>query len=148
MGNTHAIFAIRRKRAHLAGEIEAAERRIAQQRASLANLDAALLLFDSEAAPTLIPSVRPMRPRLYFRRGEAMRFCLETVRGSDAATTTRQVVEAAMRTKGLDTGDLQLRAVITGQIRMALYHLATKGFILRIGGKRCVWGRLPAVAEE
>ena len=59
MGNTYAILGLRRKRAHLAGEIEAAEQQIAKQRASLANLDAVILLFDASGDPALIPSIRP-----------------------------------------------------------------------------------------
>lgn len=41
MANTYAILALRRKSAHLIGEIEAAERQLARQLAFLANLEAA-----------------------------------------------------------------------------------------------------------
>ena len=148
MRNTYAILALRRKRAHLAGEIEAAERAIARQRASLANLDAALLLFDAERDPTLIPSVRPIRIRLYFRHGEQIRLCLEAVREADAPLETRQVAAFAMRAKGLDTGDLELLAAIVVQVRVALHRLAAKGLIFRIGGKHCVWGNAPVAVSE
>jgi len=40
MGDTFAIYALHRKRAHLAGEIDAAQRAIMRQRDTLATLDA------------------------------------------------------------------------------------------------------------
>ncbi len=73
-----------------------------------------------------------------------MRFCLDAVHANDAPLTSRPVVEGAMRTKGPDTADRPLRRVVTGQVRMAFYRLSSKGFIFRIGGKRCVWGNMPA----
>ena len=51
----------------LAGKIETAEQHVARRRASLANLDAALLLFDTKRDPTLISAVRPKLRCLYFR---------------------------------------------------------------------------------
>jgi hypothetical protein len=48
MPDTFAILALRRRRAHLAGEIEAAERRITPLRTALAHLDAVLRLFDPQ----------------------------------------------------------------------------------------------------
>jgi len=46
MPDTFAILALRRKRARLACEIEAAERRIVPLRAALAQLDAVIRLDD------------------------------------------------------------------------------------------------------
>ena len=143
MGNTYAILALRRKRAHLAGEIEAAERQIAKQRVSLANLDAAILLFDGSGDPALIPSIRPKMRGLYFRHAEQQRLCMDAVRTATAPMTARQVAEYAMRAKGMDSGDAELRGAIIVQVRVALHRLAAKGLIFRIGGESCVWWRLP-----
>ncbi len=52
MRDTYAILALRRKRAYLAGEIAKAERLIAQQRDTLAALDATIQLCE----PTTNPS--------------------------------------------------------------------------------------------
>jgi hypothetical protein len=68
MGDQVTIAGLRRKRGHLAGEIEAAERLITRQRALLANLDAVLLLFDTTGDPSLIPSVRPVKRGTVFRQ--------------------------------------------------------------------------------
>ena len=76
MGDTYAILALRRKRAHLAGKIEAAECAIARDRAALAALDATIHLFEPETNPELIPAIRPTRHGLFFRHGEQTRLCL------------------------------------------------------------------------
>lgn len=69
--------------------------------------------------------------------------CLDAVRRSDVALTARQIAEGIMRAKGLDTGDWQLCALITEQIRAALHRLANKGLIFRLGGKPHGWGKVP-----
>lgn len=53
------IAGLRRKRAHLAGEIEAAAQRLAKDRAALAALDATPRLFHPDADPEHIVTIRP-----------------------------------------------------------------------------------------
>ena len=48
MDGSHAIAALVRKRAELAGEIEAGETRLRTLRASLAHVDATIRLFDGD----------------------------------------------------------------------------------------------------
>jgi hypothetical protein len=63
MGDHYAVLALRRKRARLAGEIEAIERAEIGRRASLANLDAAILLFENAGDPIHPPySARQVVP--------------------------------------------------------------------------------------
>src|SRR5208337_2535303 len=80
ISNTFAVAALRRKRAHQAGEIGVAERAIAAQLETLATLDAAILLLDPAADPSAIRSIRPVRRCLHFRRGEQRRLCLDALR--------------------------------------------------------------------
>jgi hypothetical protein len=81
MPDTFAILALRRKRAHIAGEREAAERRIVPLRATLAQLDAVIRLFEPAGNPEMIPSIRPSRRNLFFRHGEQTRLCVESQPG-------------------------------------------------------------------
>jgi hypothetical protein len=55
-----AAPALRRKRGHLAGEIEVTERLPTRQRTSPANLDVAFVPFDTTGDPTLIRAIRPV----------------------------------------------------------------------------------------
>jgi hypothetical protein len=128
MGNSYAVSALRRKRAHIAGEIEAAERALARQRAALANLDAALLLFDTERDPTLIGAVRPTKRGSYFRHSEQMRLCLAALREAPGPLSNREITAHGMRAKGLDPADEPLRVRISDQTRQLLKRLIKKGF--------------------
>ena len=74
MGDTFAILALRRKRAHLAGEIAQAERALAKQRHTLATIDAVINMFEPATDPELIPPIRPVSRRcMFFRHGEMTR---------------------------------------------------------------------------
>ena len=111
MENDHTIAGLRRKRGHLAGEIESAERMIARQRALLANLDATLLLFDTTGDPSLIPAVRPVQRGNIFRHGEMIRLALSTLRNSGRALSVKDVTECVAAGRGLDPKDCPLRLI-------------------------------------
>src|SRR5579862_7208960 len=102
MRYTYAISALRHKRARLAGEIEAAERAIAKQRATLATVDATLRLFHPDADPEHITAIRPIARDMVFRHGERRRLCREAMRDAGTPIPTRMVTEYVMRAKGLD----------------------------------------------
>jgi hypothetical protein len=142
MPDTFAILALRRKRAHLAGEIEAAERRIAPLRIALAHLDAVLRLFDAASNPELIPSIRPARRGLFFRHGEQMRLCLEALREAGGPMRARPVAEYAMLAKGLPVDDVEVRTVIIEHVRMALIRLERRGVVRKVIVAPEVWWEL------
>jgi len=61
MTNTHVVSALRLKRAEISGHIHDLEKRIAGQRANLANLDATIKLFSPGTNPNAIPPKRVYR---------------------------------------------------------------------------------------
>jgi len=132
MADTFAIYALRRKRARLAGEILAAQNAVARQREKLATLDAVIRMFEPESNPDLIAAIRPVGRRcLYFRRGEQMRLCLAALREAGKPTSCRAVAEYAMGAKGLSP-ELPAREVITEHIRSTLYRLERKGIVRKL----------------
>jgi hypothetical protein len=137
MRNTFVISGLRKKRARIAGEIESHERRIAPLRETLAQLDAALLIFQPGADPDLIRSIMPMRRCLQFRHGEQRRLCLAALRKGPA--TARQVCEHAMKAKGMDLDDAPLRRATTEQVRVALARMAARGVVRKIVLAPEVW---------
>ena len=143
MGNSYAISAMRRKRAHMKGEIVAAERALARQRASLANLDAALLLFDTERDPTLIGAIKPTKRGSYFRHSEQLRLCLAALREARGPLSNRDITDHGMRTKGLDPADEPLRVRISDQTRQLLKRLIHKGLVFRFEGRPVTYGLEP-----
>ena len=56
--DTFLLMGLRRKRARIAGEIEAGERRLVPLRETLAQIDALIRLFGG-GSPELIPAVSP-----------------------------------------------------------------------------------------
>jgi hypothetical protein len=132
MGDTFAIMALRRKRAHLAGEIEKAQRALARNRDTLATLDAVTRLFEPASNPDLIPSIRPCSARcLYFRRGEVARLSLAALREAGKPVSTRYITEHALAAKGLDVDPL-IKVKITETVRQALGRLAAKGITRKV----------------
>ncbi len=80
MTKPHVISALRLKRAEISGHIHDLEKRIARQRANLANLDVTIKLFSPGANPDAIPAKRPYRRTRYFAAGELSRLCLYALR--------------------------------------------------------------------
>jgi hypothetical protein len=92
MADTHAIYSLRWKRAHMAGEIEAAQRAIAKQRVTLATLHAVIRMFEPTTNPELIPAIRPVRVRdPLFWRGEATRLVLVALREAEKPVQVRYI---------------------------------------------------------
>jgi hypothetical protein len=147
MGDQVTIAGLRRKRGHLAGEIEAAERAITRQRALLANLDAVLLLFDTTGDPSLIPSVRPVKRGTVFRHGEMIRLVLTTMRNSGKPLSVKTVTEVVAAGRGLDPRDCPLRLILERQVRDALMRMTRKGVLFGFEGKPVMFGVVPVRGE-
>ena len=142
MPDTFAILALRRKRARIAGEIEAAERRIAPLRETLAHLDAVLRLFDAVRDPELIPAIRPCQRGLFFGHGQQTRLCLEALREAGRPMRARAVAEYAMMAKGLPVDDRHVCEGIADQVRIALTRLEKRGMVRRVVVAPEVWWEL------
>jgi hypothetical protein len=62
------------------GEMEAEERMLIVERAALANLDAAIGLFEGAGDPSLIRAIRPVHHGNWFRHSKQMRLCMAAFR--------------------------------------------------------------------
>jgi len=132
MGDQFAIFALRRKRARLAGEIDAAQRALAKQREKLATLDAVIRMFEPTSNPELIAPIRPARGRcVFFRHGEQMRLAVSALRDAGKPVSCRYVAEFAMAAKGLNPEGVVQERIIEG-VRAALERLGRRGLARKI----------------
>lgn len=131
MVNTYAITALRRKRAHLAGQIAHAEKALAKLRRELNTIDATINLFEPATNPELIPAVRPYVRGVYFRYGELTRLCYKALREGEGPITVRSIADYAIAAKGLDV-DQHVRERIAVQTRDALVRLAGRGMVRKI----------------
>jgi hypothetical protein len=133
MGEPHVVSALVRKRAELAGEIEEAEKRIAQLRADLVHVDAVLRLFDPAAKPEAIPAKRPWRRTGWFADGELPRRVLDTLRTAPEPLSAGEIALRIMAAKGLDAGDARALEVIRDSVRRFLAG-RKDGLVRRTGG--------------
>ena len=145
MKDRFTIPGLRQKRARIAGEIEAGERKLVALRAALSNLDATLLLFDPHIDPAGIRVILAVERGKYFQQGEQTRLFLNAFRESQPPLTIRQLVEHSMQAKGLDVADTELRLRLTEQTRMTMKRLRRRGFVFKIAGRPATWWALPMV---
>jgi hypothetical protein len=109
MAEVHAIDALRRKRAELAGMLHQLEQQLVQQRATLAHVDATMRLFDPDIRPK---DSRPKQPRernAWFRQGECLRLIYDELHEATQPLTTRELAERIMRLKAIPLADSDRR---------------------------------------
>jgi hypothetical protein len=102
-----ALAALVRKRAELAGDIEAGLARIARQRAELVHLDAVIRLLDPAAEPE---AIRPKIPRNngcdWFGRGELARMAFDALRGAPKPLSAVDIARTVLARKGMEPVDV------------------------------------------
>jgi hypothetical protein len=92
MSATFVISALSRKRAELAGEVEALAARCDQLRADLAHLDAAARIMCPDAEPELIRPKKPSRKGCdWFGRQELPRVILGSLRASEQPLSSKRL---------------------------------------------------------
>ena len=133
---------LHRKRARLAGEIEAAEARIAPLREALAQVDAVIRLFSPGTNPELIPAIRPASQCLFFRHGEHSRLVLDAMREATKPVRAPWVADWCMMAKGLPVEERELRRMIAAATRVALGRLEKRGLVRRVMQEPEVWWEL------
>lgn len=143
MADTYAIYALRRKRAHLAGEIEAAQRAIQKQRATLATLDAVIRMFEPASNPELIPSIRPVSARdPLFRKGETTRLVLSALREAGKPVRVAQINAYVLAAKGLEGADDRIKTRVAEKVRTVLKRHARAGTVRKIVDWPDTWWEL------
>ncbi len=123
MKGDHAVSALSRKRAELAGEVIRAKARLKRLQENLAHVDATLRLFDPDADPAAIKPLRPRKPPRLFRHGELPRLILSALREHGPADA-HDVTSAVMRGAGMDPADVELLPEVLPRVRETLRHLS------------------------
>src|SRR5580704_19317669 len=112
MTTSHVISALRLKRAEISGHVHDLEKRIARQRASLANLDATIKLFSPGTNPDAIPPKRVYRRTRYFAHNELSRLTQDALRTASGPLTSAQIAAAVMQAKGMPAGDPAFKDIV------------------------------------
>jgi hypothetical protein len=146
MTNTHVVSALRLKRAEISGHIHDLEKRIARQRANLANLDATIKLFSPSTNPDAIPAKRPYRRTRYFAHNELSRLTQDALRTASGPLTSAEIAAAViMQARGMPADDAQLKEIVAGRVLPVLRRLARRGAAVKSGTSRnAQWGLAPS----
>lgn len=140
MVEIRTVTTLRRKRDEISASIRLYERQLAQARADLAHVTAAIRIF--EASGEASDMARYVDTHRLFKRGEPVALCKAAL--TNGPMTTRELALHVMRAKGLDIGDKVLAKGIGSTLIHALRMQRQNGKLI-LDGKRhgvSVW-RLP-----
>ena len=119
------VTTLRSKRTEIVSAIANYEKKLAQARADLAHITAAIAIFEVSGDPAdTAPYVDVHR---LFRRGEAIDLCKAAL--AHGPLNTRQLAMKVMAAKGFDTGDKVLARAIAGRLIHALRQQCRRGII-------------------
>jgi hypothetical protein len=136
MTNSHVTSALRLKRAEISGHIHDLEKRIARQRANLANLDATIKLFSPGTNPDSIPPKRFYRRTRYFARSELSRLTQDALRTALGPLTSAEIAAAVMQAKGMPADDAAFKELVAKRALTVLRRLAKRGAAVKSGTSR------------
>ena len=141
MAEIRTVTTLKAKRDDIARSIAAYEKKLAQARADLAHINAAIRIFELGDAEGrfVAPYVDIYR---IFRRGEMAAIAKAAL--ADGPKNTRELAAAVIKAKGLDAGDKVLGKAIAYRLIHALRLAARSGKIVAVGREKAarVW-RLP-----
>lgn len=140
MAEIRTVTTLRRKRDEISASIRLYERQLAQARADLAHVTAAIRIFEVSGAPGDL--ARYMDTYRLFKRGEPWAICSEALR--KGPLTTIDLAKRLIKAKGMDAGDETLAKGITGRLIHSLRMQEHRGRVKRDGKRHgvLVW-KLP-----
>ncbi|MCB2112196.1 MAG: hypothetical protein R3C42_02080 [Parvularculaceae bacterium] len=127
MAEPHVISALVRKRAELAGDIEATHKRLSQMIADLEKLDATILMFDGNYQ---IEGIKPKAfrpPSDWSNRGEMTRTVRKILRLASEPLTTRDIALQLMSERAVDTSDQKLIRLMSKRVGVAVRRMRETG---------------------
>ncbi len=136
MTEKHVVSALRLKRAEISGHIHDLEKRVARQRANLANLDATIKLFSPGTNPDAIPPKRAYRRTRYFAHNELSRLTQDALRTASGPLTSAEIAGAVMQAKGMPPDDAAFKAIVAMRALTVLRRLAKRGAAVKSGASR------------
>ena len=129
MANALLVAGLVKRRAQLAGDIEAAHEALRGMILDLEHLDATILQFD----PTYqVEAIRPKAfrpPKDWANRGEMIRIVLSILRQAAEPLTSRDVALQLLVERALDKNDQRLLRLMSKRVGVALRGQKDKGVV-------------------
>jgi hypothetical protein len=142
MAEPHVISALRAKRAELAGEVLAAQKRLETLRNDLDAVDRTLRVFDPNQRPDKIrPVVKRKGPKI-LPYGECARAILNVLRNAPEPLSAAQIVERIALDCRIATEDSAIAAKLSALVKARLKAMAARG-VLKGEGKPARWAVRP-----
>jgi len=125
----YVLTGLVKRRAELAGEIEATHDRLRTLVTNLEHLDAAILQFDANYELTTIRPRAFRPPKDWAKRGDMTRIVLDILRQASEPLTTRDIAFELLTQRALDRGDRRLLRLMTKRVGVALRLQRDKGVV-------------------
>jgi hypothetical protein len=140
MAEIRTVTTLRRKRDEISASIRLYEKQLAQARADLAHVTAAIRIFSASGSPKAMS--RYVDSYRLFNRGEPWAICSAAL--ANGPKTTKELALAMMAAKGMDIGDHVLAKGIGGRLIHSLRMQERRKRVMRQGKRvgQIVW-RLP-----
>jgi hypothetical protein len=126
MGYDLTLSGLLRKRAEMAGQVEAMQAQLGALITDLSHIDAAIRVFRPDIDLADLPEKLAPAPFTGFR-GEIQRFLLDELRKANHPLSTFDLAKAIMRKRGLDPSDRTVFTLIARRTGYALAKLRKAG---------------------
>jgi len=126
--NEHVLAGLIRKRAEIAGQIEATQMQLRQLIIDIDNVDATIRLFKPDIDLQEIRP-KPLPPRHTAFKGEIQRIVLTALRDTGQALTTKDITIRVMSERNLNLNDKKLVRIVSKRVGACLKHHRNKGLV-------------------
>jgi hypothetical protein len=130
----YVLTGLVKRRAELAGEIEALHAKLSGLLAALENLDATIVQFDAEYKVEAIKPKAFRPPKDWSHRGQMSRIVLSILRQASEPMTSRDLATELLVTRALDREDQKLLRLMTKRVGVALRIQRDNGVVRSLDG--------------
>jgi hypothetical protein len=124
----NVLYALTRKRAEIAGQIEHNQLALRHLIAELDHIDAAIRIFNPDIDIQAIRS-KPVPPRHAAFKGEVTRIVFKALREAKEPLTSRDIALRLMKERGLNPDDRELSVIMVRRICACLRVQKQKGLV-------------------
>jgi hypothetical protein len=130
----YVLIGLVKRRAELAGEIEATHARLRKMIDDLEKLDSVILQFDPEHNVEGIKPKAFRPPEDWAHRGEMTKSCLSILRQAVEPMTSRDIAVEMLLNRALNTQDQKLLALMVKRVGVALRLQRNNGVVRSLTG--------------
>ena len=143
MSESHVVSGLVAKRSELSGLIQHHQDAMRRLSVDLDHLNAAIKLFDPSFDLRTIKATAHREANPWFKKGESARCVLDALRVAERPLTSRQVGEAILKERGVNSSEIEDWPLFQKTILGALRRLEKKAMVQVAGMVRGPTGSVP-----